>query len=95
MARKGGPRRKNKFLFTKSSKDKGKVSIRRHLAEFAQGEQVALVVEPSMHAGMYHPRFIGRTGTIKAKTGSCYEVKITDINKDKVLIVHPVHLKKL
>lgn len=95
MARKGGPRRKSKQIFTKKTKEKGKVTIRRHLAEFKEGEKVALIVEPSQHAGMYHPRFVGKTGTVKAKTGSCYEVQITDINKEKTLIVHPVHMKKI
>ena len=95
MKRIGGIRRKKVGLFTKNVKTKGKLSIRNFLAEFKEGEKVALVVEPAIQKGLYHPRFAGKTGTIIKKTGSCYEVEIKDINKIKSLIVHPVHLKRL
>jgi ribosomal protein L21E len=43
---------------------------------------------------MYLPRFLGRAGVISKKLGSCYQVKIDDMGKEKLLIVHPVHLRK-
>ncbi len=54
-----------------------------------------LSVEPAIHKGMYDPKFMGKAGIIKEKKGKCYEVKVQDQNKEKCLIVHPVHLKRL
>jgi len=95
MARKGGVRRKKSSLLTKSSRSKGKVSLKNYLAEFNEGDRVALKYEPAVFEGTYCPRFVGKSGVILAKRGSCYEVKIKDFNKEKMLIVHPVHLKKI
>ncbi|MCF7871788.1 50S ribosomal protein L21e [Candidatus Woesearchaeota archaeon] len=93
MARKGGSRRSKRTIFTKSSRDKGKTSIRKILTEYKEGQKVNLLIEPSMLKGLYHPRFAGKTGTIISKKGECYEVKITDMDKQKTLIVHPIHLE--
>jgi len=95
MKRIGGIRRKKIGLFTKRANQKGKISIRNYLAEFDNGAKVALVLEPVVQAGIYHPRFAGKTGTIISRKGSCYEVRIMDMNKEKHLIIHPVHLKRL
>ena len=45
--------------------------------------------------GMYFPRYHGMVGEVKGKKGNCYNIAIKDHNKDKLLIVHPVHLKKI
>ena len=95
MARVGGPRRKKVSRFTKVSKLKGKVSLRRYLAEYKAGDRVSLTVEPSIHEGIYCPRFIGKSGEIVSRRGSCYEVRIKDFTKEKILLVHPVHMRKL
>jgi len=95
MARKGGTRRKRSSLMTKSVRRKGKISFRNYLAELNNGDKVALFVEPAVQKGMFHPKFSGKVGTVLSKKGSCYEVKINDFAKEKTLIVHPVHLKKL
>jgi len=60
---------------------------------FKAGQKVHLSVEPSVHRGLYHQRFIGKTGTIKAARGRCYEVSINDKGKEKTLLIHPIHLK--
>lgn len=59
------------------------------------GERVVLKAEPSIQKGMYNPLFHGKAGIIKAKQGKCYSVLINDKNKQKTIIVHPVHLKKI
>lgn len=53
-----------------------------------------LSVEPAVHKGMYHPRFLGKTGKVIGKQGKCYKIAFKDINKEKTLLVHPVHLTK-
>lgn len=90
----GGFRRKTRNKLKKSRGDKGKISIRKYFQQFKIGERVLLSAEPAVQQGMYFPRFHSKTGVIKDKKGSCYEVMIKDGGKEKTLIVHPVHLKK-
>lgn len=90
-----GFRRKTRYRFKKGLRDKGKTSITRYLQQLKIGEKVALIVEPSIQKGMYHPKFIGKTAVVKAKKGRCYEILINDQGKEKILIAHPIHLKRL
>jgi large subunit ribosomal protein L21e len=92
MARLGGSRRKRVNIFTKSSRDKGKIALRAFLQEFAVGDKVTLKLEPGIQRAMYLPRFHGKTGLVKRKQGDCYYVEIKDGNKTKEVIAHPVHL---
>ncbi len=91
----GGFRRKTRYKLQKSIREKGKISIRSFLQELEPGQRVQLKAEPAVQKGLYFPRFHGKTGIVIGMQGKCYKVKITDNNKEKVLIVHPVHLKKL
>jgi len=94
MARnKGTFRTKTRYKFKKERRDKGKISMTRLFQEFNNGDQVYLSVESAVQKGMYFPRFYGKTGIIVGKRGACYEVEIKDMNKKKMLISHPVHLK--
>jgi len=90
----GGLRRKSRFKFKKERRRKGKISVSRFMQTFKTGQKVHLSVEPSLHKGVYHPRFIGKTGTVLGLRGKCYEVMVNDKGKEKLLIVHPVHLKE-
>lgn len=90
----GGIRRKTRYKFRKQTRSKGKISITRYFQSFNIGDRVYLIVEPAVQKGMYHPRFMGKTGTIKCKRGRCYEVAINDLGKEKTLILHPIHLRK-
>lgn len=89
----GGLRRKTRYKFRKKQGKKGKISLTRFFQSFNAGDRVHLAVEPGVQKGMYHPRFMSKTGIVKGKRGRCYEVKIRDMGKEKVLVVHPVHLK--
>ena len=90
----GGIRRKTRYKFRKEKRTRGKISITRYFQSFNAGDRVYLDVEPAVQKGMYHPRFMGKTGVITAKRGRCYEIAINDLGKEKTLIVHPVHLKR-
>ena len=90
----GGLRRKTRYKFRKEKRRRGKISFTNYLQSFSAGDRVYLNVEPAVQKGMYHPRFIGRTGVIKGKRGKCYEVAMNDIGKEKTLIAHPVHLRR-
>lgn len=91
----GGARRKTRQKFSKHYKQRGKISLRRFLQQLQPGDKVALVAEPAVQRGMYFRRFHGKNGTVTKVLGSCYEVAIKDFNKEKRVIVHPVHLRKL
>ncbi|MBU1204243.1 MAG: 50S ribosomal protein L21e [Nanoarchaeota archaeon] len=91
----GGGRRKTRGLFKKRVRKKGKISITRYFQDLKKGDKVQLLAEPAIQDGIYFRRFHGKTGTIKGKKGKCYEVSIKDGSKNKTLIIHPVHLRKV
>ncbi len=91
----GGFRRKTRDKLKKPIRRKGKISITRYFQEFKEGDVVQLLAEPAIQKGMFHPRFYGKRAAIKGMKGKCYLVGIKDHNKNKELIVHPVHLKRL
>ncbi|MBS3145382.1 50S ribosomal protein L21e [Candidatus Woesearchaeota archaeon] len=94
VQRAGSFRRKTRSKLKKNIRDRGKISIRKYLQTFKEGEIVVLKAEPAVQRGMYFPRYHGKSGRIKGKKGNCYEVLIKDGGKEKTLIVHPIHLKK-
>ncbi|HLD12838.1 MAG TPA: 50S ribosomal protein L21e [Candidatus Nanoarchaeia archaeon] len=95
VRRTGGLRRKTRAKFKKNFRDKGKMSIRHFLQSFKVGDSVVLKAEPAFQKGMYKGRFHGHHGIVERKQGFCYVVRICDGTKNKELIVHPVHLKRL
>jgi len=90
-----GPRANSRKKMTKKVRDRGLPPIRSYLAKFEEGDYAAVVINPSEHYGTPHHRFHGRTGVIVGMQGKCYKLKIRDGGLDKILIVHPVHLKKI
>jgi len=70
-------------------------SIEQYFQEFKEGTNVCLKAEPAVQKGMYFPRFHGKTGKIVKKDGGCYKVSFKDGKKQKIVIAHPVHLKKV
>lgn len=95
VVRKGGPRARTRRLFRKHPRQKGKISLTRFFMPFEVGEKAVLKAEPAVQGSLYHSRFHGKVALITGKRGRCYELKIRDGRKEKLLIVHPVHLKKL
>ena len=95
VQRKGGNRRGTRQIMRKRQGTHGKFSIRRYLQILETGDRVALVAESSVHKGLYFKRFHGKIAQVVGKKGFCYEVQLKDGNKQKSLIVHPVHLKKI
>ncbi len=89
----GGMRRKTRSKLRKSPKEHGKINIRAFFRKFKLGERVCLKADPSYQNGMYLPRFHGKSGIVEGMQGKCYKIKFKDHKKEKVTIVHPVHLK--
>ncbi|HIP25918.1 MAG TPA: 50S ribosomal protein L21e [Archaeoglobus profundus] len=76
----------------KKIREKG-IKIRRALQTFEVGQIVHIDIDPSVHKGMPHPRFQGRTGIVIGQRGRAYLVRIRDGDSYKILIVRPEHLK--
>lgn len=95
VQRKGGARRKSRSKMKKPIRKKGKISITKYFQEFKEGDKVALKAEPAVQKGMYCLRFHGKQGIVKKQVGRCYEVAVKDFTKEKTVVVHPVHLKRI
>ena len=95
MKKTGGPRRKTRHIFRKHDHEKGKVSLTHYFQSFDKGDHVALSLEAGVQKAMYHPMFYGKIGVVLAKRGRCYEVQIWDKSKQKTLLAHPVHLRRV
>ncbi|MFH1376955.1 MAG: 50S ribosomal protein L21e [Candidatus Woesearchaeota archaeon] len=94
MQRVGGFRRKTRQKLRKNVRDKGKISITNYIKKLSEGDSVQLKAEPAVQKGMYFPRFHGKTGKVIKKQGTNYYVEVKDGNKKKLILIHPVHLKK-
>ena len=91
----GTTQRKSRHkLSHKSYRCKGKVPLSLYFQQFQEGEIVHLKTQANVQEGRFHSRFHGLSGKITGKKGACFEVTINDGNKEKILYVHPVHLKK-
>jgi large subunit ribosomal protein L21e len=95
VTRTGGSRRKSRYKFKKHYRRRGKISLSKFFQEFSNGDKVALVAEPAYQKAIYHARFHGNIGTISGNQGRVYKVEILDGRKQKQLLIHPVHLKKV
>ncbi|MDD5331464.1 MAG: 50S ribosomal protein L21e [Candidatus Nanoarchaeia archaeon] len=91
----GGFRRKTRSKLRKSVNEKGKISLKNFLQKFKEGDNVCLKAEPAYQKGMYYPRFHGKNGKVVGKQGDCYNVLIKDGKKEKNIVVHPIHLRRL
>lgn len=96
MARRMGSfRRKTRQKFAKDPKEKGRIPIARIMQQFKLGEKTYLKMDSSIHTGPFFRRFHGRTGIVTGKQGDCYLVEIKDKDKNKTVIVHPAHMRKV
>lgn len=68
--------------------------ISRAVRSFNVGERVSIHVEAGAYAGMPHPRYRGRHGTIVGTQGSCYLVRTRDHDAEKTLVISGVHLER-
>lgn len=90
----GGYRKGSRDKLSKNHREKGKISLTRYFQSFKEGEKVQLDLEPSVPKGKFCTRYNGKVGVVSGKEGECYKVIIKDIKKEKVILVHPIHLSK-
>lgn len=95
VKRSKGIRSKSRKILRKKPRDRGMKSISRALQQFKEGESVNIVIDSSMHRGMPHIRFHGKTGKIEGKQGNSYLVGLNDGKKHKTLIIRSEHLRRV
>ncbi|HLD05082.1 MAG TPA: 50S ribosomal protein L21e [Candidatus Nanoarchaeia archaeon] len=91
----GSSRHRSRQKMTKDRRHRGKISLRNYLQSFKPGDKVALIAEPAYQKGMHQLRLQGHIVEVTKRRGKCYEVSVDDKGKQKSLLVHPVHLKKV
>jgi large subunit ribosomal protein L21e len=89
-----GPRRRTRRVLSKSPRKRGLSPITYEFQDFEVGEKVNIVLDPSIHRGMPHPRFHGKTGTVVGNQGKSFVVKVRDGNKLKTVVSRPEHLRR-
>ncbi|MDP6627144.1 MAG: 50S ribosomal protein L21e [Methanopyri archaeon] len=95
VERSHGFRVRTRNVLQKKPREKGKVTVNQLLRTFEVGDRAAVTIEPSVHKGMPHPKFQGRTGTIVEKRGDSYVLRLKDGNKIKDIIGRAVHFRPL
>jgi large subunit ribosomal protein L21e len=59
------------------------------------GEKAHIFLDPSIHHGMPHLRFHGKTGTVVGAQGRAFVLAVRDGNKTKTVLARPEHLRKV
>jgi len=85
-------RRKTRDKLSKPVRARGISPVVRAIQDFQAGDKVHVLIDPSIHKGMPHPRFHGRTGEVIGKRGRAFMLKITDGDATKTIITYPEHL---
>jgi large subunit ribosomal protein L21e len=85
-------RKKSRDKLSKTVRSRGKSPVVRAIQEFEKGAKVHVLIDPSIHKGMPHPRFHGKTGEVIGKRGRAFVLRITDGDATKTLIALPEHL---
>lgn len=88
-----GMRRRTRNL-KKGLKSRRRVSIRKYMQKFKDGDKASIVLDSS-YSSLPYPKFQGKTGMIVGSQGRAYYLEIRDGGSRKRILVTPEHLKKL
>jgi large subunit ribosomal protein L21e len=78
----------------KPIRTRGKLSFSRYFQILKEGDFVAIAKEAALQP-RFPARLQGITGIVEGKRGRAFIVKIKDGNKEKRLLIEPIHLKKI
>lgn len=89
-----GIRHRTRKLMTKSVRERGAVPpLSLLMVEYKPGDMVHIRVNPSIHRGMPHRRYVGKTGMVVGRKGKAYLVRVDEGGKTKLIYVRPEHLE--
>jgi large subunit ribosomal protein L21e len=78
----------------KPVRERGKLQLSRYFQELKEGDFVAISREKTI-AVNFKKRLQGITGVVEGRRGKAYMIKFKDGNKEKRLLIEPIHLKKI
>ena len=78
----------------KKIREKGKIRLSSYFKKIDDGDFVAINMDKGLNCSV-PARFQGRSGVVVGERGKSKLVQIRDGRKEKIFIVHPVHLNKL
>ncbi|MGC8556986.1 MAG: 50S ribosomal protein L21e [Fervidicoccus sp.] len=91
-----GYRHRTRKLFKKDIRERGGVpSLSLLMIKYNVGDKVMIYINPSIHKGMPHRRFHGRTGVIVGRRGRAYIVELYEGSVKRALFVRPEHIRPL
>jgi len=93
MKRSKGYRSNTRSLFGKKPREKGKIRISKLLQTYNVDDKVCIKTDSSVHKGMPHMHYYGRTGVIRGKRGRSYIVAVSTGRKTATILVRPEHLE--
>lgn len=93
MPKSHGFRKRTRDKLSKSVRARGISPVSRAIQDFDDGDMVHIILDPSKHRGMPHPKFHGKTGKVVGKRGRAFILEVKDGNRTKNVIVIPEHLK--
>ena len=73
---------------------KGKVNLSSYFKKIEDGAKVAVVANLTVRVA-FPKRIQGQSGVVTGSRGKFKLVKIKDGNKEKMFIIHPIHLKQI
>jgi large subunit ribosomal protein L21e len=92
MRRSKGYRSRTRSLLRKHPRERGKIGLSRILRTYQIGDKVTILLEASVHKGMPHRRYHGRSGIVEEKRGKSYVVNVEIGKQTKQIIARPEHL---
>jgi len=92
MRRSKGYRSRTRSLLRKHPRERGKIGLSRILRAYQIGDKVTILLDASVHKGMPHRRYHGRSGTIQEKRGKSYVVSVEMGKQTKQIIAKPEHI---
>ncbi|MEM0026401.1 MAG: 50S ribosomal protein L21e [Ignisphaera sp.] len=89
-----GLRHRTRKLMRKSIRERGAVPpLSKVLIEYRIGDKVYIDVNPAIHKGMPHRRYIGKVGKVVGFRGRALIVEVEVGSKVKKLFLLPEHVK--
>ncbi|MEM4271465.1 MAG: 50S ribosomal protein L21e [Candidatus Pacearchaeota archaeon] len=73
---------------------RGKLKFSEYFKKLKDGDKVSIVADLGERI-TFPLKLQGKTGKVVGKRGSSYIVKVKEFNREKKVIIHPVHLKKI
>ncbi len=89
-----GFRVKTRHTLRVRPRKKGLPQVTASLRQFKVGERAQVKLDGRVQGGMCHPRYQGKTGTVRGRQGRALLVEIVDGGKTKTLLLTPEHLKR-